>query len=86
MEAERPPNRKEKLTIAGQIEDLRRRGVRFDAGEVELARDCLAHRRSLLHLSAYRSSSPSISRDHTKASTSTFPLATSSCSMSWIRS
>lgn len=58
MEAERPPNRKEKLTIAGQIEDLRRRGVRFDAGEVELARDCLAHRRSLLHLSAYRTLFP----------------------------
>lgn len=57
-EAERPPNRKEKLSIAGQIEDLRRRGVRFDAGEVELARDCLAHRRSLLHLSAYRTLFP----------------------------
>lgn len=54
MESGRPPNHKPKLTIAEQIEDLRRRGVRFNADEESLARACLASRRSLLHLSAYR--------------------------------
>ena len=54
MESGRPPNHKPKLTITEQIEDLRRRGVRFSESETAFARTCLTSHRSLLHLSAYR--------------------------------